>query len=360
MKLLKLFFLLSIFFYCNACFAKICVLSSTNYKMFGSVIRAQDFTNGIKLAFQDAKFHDDRFFQANNYIQLASQVNKMTSGSCSLVLGLYTSRDCLIAGPILKKHKIIGVSPSCGDDSENQYLHYIYTATPPLSTPIYKIAKYLNNDKHTGKVVVIYQLTDFYSLTAMKQLKSRLSKPFIKIPVTFSGSFDIKKLSFAKSNPATLVFLTYPLPSVNIITTLFRHHLINNNVAIIGSPSWAFDVSAFKNIRKMLRKAKSVMVTSMVDWSKIEESEFSKNYIRRFHRKPFVLDVVTYDVTRLAIKCYRIALVKKEFKPNLFRHCMTQKTYHGISGSYIFSKSSVFAKKNLYMVSLFSLLDEIQ
>src|SRR5579872_1537574 len=255
MNLLKLTLFIVMLLFFNISRADICVNTSSNYKMFGTVLRAGALVQGQKLAFQDNKFFNYRFFSAGSPIELENQIQAMSSDSCSIILGLFTSRDCLIAGPLLVKNKIIGVSPSCSDDKEISFSPYLYTAVPQLNEFSIKIGDYLNKRNDLGLTFVIYQPTDIYSITGFNEFKKIFTKPIVEIPVTSDGQFDIKKLSYKKGKQATIIFFTYPLPSAQILTKLFDNGLISKNVRIVGSASWVFDTSVFKPIKSIFQKA---------------------------------------------------------------------------------------------------------
>lgn len=235
MNLLKQSLLLSIVLISQQSMAQICVNNSSNYKMFGSVLRAGALARGHELAFQKSNFSAHQQFSSETDADLAKQIQNMSSGSCSIILGFFTSRECLIAGPILKKNKLIGISSSCGHDNIRQFSPYLYTIIPPISAFSDKISTYLNENHNSGKIFVIYQPTDVYSKTASTAFKKRVSKPIIEIPVASDGNFDINKFSNNISEKFTIVFFTYPLPSAKILMQLSDHQIITKKTTI-GNP----------------------------------------------------------------------------------------------------------------------------
>ncbi len=334
---------------CQECYSQICVNTSSNYKMFGSVLRFGVLNRGHELAFQDGNFSDHQQYSAETDAELARQIENMSSGKCSIVLGLFTSRECLIAGPIFKKNKLIGISSSCGHDNITQFSPYLYTIIPPVSKFSEMVSNYLNNKRDTGKIFIFYQPTDVYSQTGLNTFKTKFTKPIIEIPVESDGQFDINKFSIYKNDNVTIVFFTYPLPSVKILVELSDNQLLTKKTIVIGASSWTFDVSVFRPIRPVLEKAQDIIATDVLDWKEVKKSKFVKNFISKFNREPLNIEVLTYDVTRLSIDCYKKSLIKNIYSIKRFQNCMTSTEHRGVSGPYFFNKDSPFAQRPLYM-----------
>ena len=123
-------------------------------------------------------------------------------------MGFFTSRECLIAGPILKRKKLIGVSSSCGHDNIKNFSPYIYTIIPPMSAFTDKVLEYFNQKNDLGKVYAVYQPTDVYSEISFFQFKTKNQKSIIEIPVASDGQFDITKFSGDQNQIRTIIFFT--------------------------------------------------------------------------------------------------------------------------------------------------------
>lgn len=349
--------LLSVALLSQECLAHICVNTSSNYKMFGSVLRSGALARGHELAFQDSHFLDHRQFAAETDADLAKQIENMSSGSCSIILGLFTSRECLIAGPIFKKNKLIGISSSCGHNNIKEFSPFLYTIIPPVSEFSDKISKYLGEKNDTGEIFVLYQPTDVYSATSFNLFKSKYKKAFVEVPIESDGQFDVNKFSKNKNGMITLVFFTYPLPSAKILVTLSDNHIISKNSTILGASCWTFDVSVFRPIRSILEKARDVLATDVLDWNQVKNSKFVADFNKKYNRDPLTIEILTYDVTLLSINCYKKSLIKSEYNINLFQNCMINTQHKGVAGSYSFNVGSPFAKRPLYLTHF---LDRMQ
>lgn len=332
-------------------FALICVNNSSNYKMFASVLRSGALARGHELAFQDSGFSEHREFSSETDADLAKQIENMSSGTCSVVLGLFTSRECLIAGPIFMKNKLIGISSSCGHNKIEEFSPYLYTIIPPISEFIAKIAVYLNQKIDAGNIIAIYQPTDVYSETEFYNFKKQFTKQIIEIPVGSDGQFDINKFSKLRGKKSTIVFFTYTLPSAKILMDLSEHQLINKNTNIIGSSCWTFDVSVFRPIRSILEKANSVIATDIIDWKKAINSRFVQGFMRKYDRNPLAIEILTYDVTNLAINCYKKSVINHKYDITSFQNCMTKTQYDGVSGHFSFNNNSSFANRPIYLTN---------
>ena len=343
--------LVSTVLFSQVCFASICVNKSTNLEMKAGVL-----AHGHELAFQDSNFYDYQLFSANNDAEFAAWIQKNTPGACSLVLGLFTSRECLIAGPILMENKTIGISFICGHDDVAKFFPYIYTATPPISKAERFITDYLNKQPNLGKVFAVYQPTDIYSEGEFSQFKKMFAKPVEEVQVQSDGKFDISKISYRKGEPITFVFFVYPLPSVKILVELSNHQLITKDTNIVGASSWSDDIAMLKPIKLILEKANKVIALDVLDWKKIKDSAFAKKFITLYNRNPTNVEILEYDITKFAVKCYRQSFVNKKYNINLFRGCMLRNKYHGISGTFSFSEKSPFAERRLYLINLLDLM----
>jgi len=350
MNLLKNTFILSILFVFQNAFGYICVNATSNYKMFGSVLRSEVLKNPFIMAFQGEHFKNYKIFYADNDTQLVDQIQNMTKGQCSVVLGLFTSQDCLVSGPILKKNKTIGLSSSCSDNHIDNFFPYIYTAVPKLSNFSKTVAKYLNKKNHDA-IYAFYQPSDVYSDSGFNAFKKYVKKPVTSIPVSSSGSFDLKLLHMNTKSESTIVFFTYPLPSAQILVNLDYKHTITNKINIIGASSWIFDVSVFRPIKSILMKAKDVLTPSLVDQQRIDSSNFSHNFIKLYKREPDVVEVLTYDMAHLAVECYRTTASNDAYNNQSFLKCIRNNKYDGVSGYTQFQKNSPFSVRKIYLIN---------
>lgn len=354
MSLLKKFFILSLYLIFQNAFGYVCVNATSNYKMFGSVLRENVLKNPFVMAFSDEHFKNYKIFSADNDTQLVEQIQQMTSGGeCAFVLGLFTSQDCLVSGPILKKNKTIGLSSSCSNNRIDAFFPYIYTVVPKLSDFSKVVAKNIDV-KNANVIYAFYQPSDVYSYSGFAAFRKYFKNPVVGVPVGSDGNFDLNLLNVGGKNKYTIIFFTYPLPSAQILVRLDSRHFINKKVNIVGASSWIFDVSVFRPIKSILLKANSVLTPSLIDQRRIYFSNFAHRFVKLYDREPDVVEVLTYDITRIAVQCYRKTRKTAHFSNEAFLHCIKQNKYDGVSGYTTFEKESPFSSKKIYLIHFIS------
>lgn len=330
----------------------ICINTTMDHDMFGFDIRADGVMRNYDMVFRDSHFSDYRFFSADKSAELATQIQTAAHSSCSVILGLFTSRECLIAGDILKKNKIVGISPVCGHDDIGKFYPYLFTGSHAISVGAETAVNYITGLQNTGKIFAIHQPANLYSDAEFTQFMQKFSKPVIEVLVDSDGKFDITKFSYSKDEPVTLVFFTYPLPAVKILIELSNKKLINKNVHLVGASSWNDDITLFTPIKSILEGASSIVASDTVDWKQVKSSAFSKSCIKKFNRYPLNVEVLSYDITRLAVKCYREAMINNKYNLDKFQHCITHTKYQGVSGTFSFGNHSSFADRPKYLTNL--------
>lgn len=351
MILLKKILICSILFFVGIVHASICVNSTSNYKMFGSVLRSNVLQNPFIMAFHDENFSDYQIFNAEDNAQLANQIQEMTTTHCDVVLGLYTSKDCLVSGSILEKNHTVAISSSCPDNHIADFFPYIYTAVPKLSDYATAVADYLNESNDTNTIYVFFQPFDVYSNSGFFTFKESIKKPIIEIPVSTTGEFDINKLDIPDKK-SIIVFFTYPLPSTQILVALDADRKITKNTTLIGASSWMFDLSVFRPIKTILQKANAVLSPDIVNRSAINSSKFYSDFEQLYHRQPDLIEVLSYDMARLSVQCYKKHINDKEHMKNDFLECLKNEEYQGVSGKTHFTQGSPFAERKIYLSNL--------
>jgi len=133
---------------------------------------------------------------------------------------------------------------------------------------------------------------------------------------------------------------------------LNNSNLVNKKTLIIGASSWTFDVSVFRPIKSILEKAQAVIATDVLDWKQVKKTFFFKKFTTEYNREPLNIEILTYDVTKLAIQCYKSSLIIKKYNLDKFQNCMTSGQHQGISGTFSFNKESPFAQRPLYLSNL--------
>lgn len=343
----KLIFFFTILMSYQLCFSAICVNTS----------KIPEFSAGIKfrgyeLAFEDSGFSDYKFFTSSSDVDFMNQLQKMTTSDCSIVLGFIISHECFVAGPILKKNKVIGLSTTCSHDDIGRFFPFLYSAHPPVSQQIDVLVDYLGKTQGLGTVFVVHQPTELYSEAQFNQFRKKFPGKFVEVLVGLDAHFDRNQLLVQSGENAAIVFFTYPLPSIKILVDLSSHQLLTKRIRIFGNASWAESFTMLQSLRKTLKDAKEAYVVNILDWGKIKGSVFVKKFRAKFKRDPLDAEILNYDITQFAIQCYREAFINKKFKREKFRYCLIHTKYDGVSGPFSFGEYSSFVERPIYLTNI--------
>ena len=314
------------------------------------------FARTFKTAFKQQNFHNYKIYAAQSNRSYIKLIHKMVRNDCDIILGLFTTPECSVAAPLLKKNKIFGISSGCANNRLKEYKPYLYTATPSLKNYMDKVASYLNNTNGLGKIYIIYQPANIYDVQQLKELKKLLEKPYKKITVSPEIVFNLDQLKDTNNKKQTFVFLTYPLPSARILLSMSSKKVINSKTNLIGSPSWPFFPTVFQPMRSLLKKARKVLTPSILKTSQITSSDFAKKFFAKYQRKPLIIEAITYYVAKKTTHCYKKAIVEHNFKRKRFNNCFSNKmksTDYPIE----FDSSSVFAHNSVNMVNFLKVIN---
>jgi hypothetical protein len=354
MNLFRVIFLVFILLFSKYSLAKICVNMSPNLAYgnvsASSILLAPQWKQEV---FKGLKFKDYQLFVMDNNVLINSNIEKMIANSCDIILGLTNSRDCLLAGELLQKNKVVGVSANCMHNAVAKFNHYIYTGSQSLNDYFAVIADYLHKTPNLGSIYAVYRPADIYSSESLKSLKRKYLGEVTEITVTKDGEFDITKLLAAKESAKTLIICTYPLLAAKVISNLDKYKVLTQNTVIIGMPTWFADSGLLKLSRPVLQSIKKVLVPgdANIDWEKVKKTNSIKLFIRKLGELPSICVVYEYDMTAFVVYCYKQSLVNDVYKFNLFQKCMTHTKYHGLSGTFSFNSSSPFAVRSIHMVN---------
>ncbi len=352
-ELLKTIILLSVFLltflFAQRALAFICI--NDNPKLSSIVLYYNSFAYEHTIAFAENKFSDYLLFSTEEDNQLLRKISAI--GSCNVILGVHTSRACLLIAPLLREKDIVTISPSCGANEINTQYPYVFCLLPNTEQFIKPIAQGLKDLKNPGKVFVLYETTNFYSNAELNLFKHAYKGAITEIPIPHYGTFDMKEIIRHKDKHYTLVFFSYPLASIKALIEMYRNGLIGKNVSIIGSSSWHVNLNVFQKIKYIFSAADKVLLTDIVPQQKnFKNNRFSDEFSVTFKRSPLLIDLLTYDADQLAIKCYNYAKPGDKYDARRFRHCITHGIHHGVAGDFSFKPGSAFASRPIYLVDM--------
>ena len=100
------------------------------------------------------------------------------------------------------------------------------------------------------------------------------------------------------------------------------------------------------------RKSQDVVAVDVVDWQAAKNATFVKQFKKKYSREPLNIEILTYDVRRLSIDCYKTSLLQNKYDENRFQNCMTHSSHQGVAGTFSFREGSPFARRPLYLTHL--------
>jgi ABC-type branched-subunit amino acid transport system substrate-binding protein len=338
-----------------AAFARgdVCIVASALQSMHTSSFKSAYLVRAHEMAVEDEptapkrKANEVRAYTADGTdVDLLATLKRAIDEGCKVVVGLYTSRECLLAGPFLVERGVIAISSGCGHDGIEKFKDNLLTVVPPLSRYADKIADTLNAG--SDAVYVLYQPTDVYSRMVKETIERHLKRPATFVELDKSGKGDLTKL--ADKGARTVVFAIYPSVSVPVIEELARSGRLGAETTVIGASSWPFDLSALRKTKESFAGAKAVLIPDVFDPKPAQASPFAKAYAKRFGQRPENLALFSYDVTRFALKCR--AQSGEAFDLAKFRACMHKEPYKGVSGVMKFAPGSAFSQRDVFMTDL--------
>jgi ABC-type branched-subunit amino acid transport system substrate-binding protein len=323
--------------------------------MFGTPLRSEFLIRSHVMAQADEKFTKILNFSANSDIDLLSEFNKSITMGCKVIVGLYTSRECLLVGPTAVQNDVLVVSPTCGHNDIEKFHPHVLTGVPAIRDYMRAIVEKMPAESLSSEVIVFYQPTDVLSDISYRSFKNQFTGKYETLTIDRDGKISAasRALLVAKykstGSKKTVLFLAYPLPSSIVVGQLDQIGFINSNVSIFGSSSWIFDVSALAPMKDIFYRAKGVYLPDVLNRSRAKLSSFYRRYKAKYGVDPVGIQYMSYDVTRLALRCFKRL---KKFDRNLYRDCLSSTAFVGTSGKISFELNSAFANRPIFFTNL--------
>lgn len=333
--------------------ADVCVVSAALQSMHSSSFKSQYLVHAHELAVKlnptVAKGVKIAYYTADGSdVDLLSVLKKAIGDGCKVIIGLYTSRECLLAGPFLQENKVIGLSPSCGHDGVEKFKENLRTGVPPLQKYAKSIADRLNQTDE--RAIVLFQPTEVYSRQTRDEIAKQLKRP-VEF-VEFGKQIDSSKLvaSLAGAEPRTLVFTTYPTPSYQIIEDLSKAGRLDKKTTILAASSWLFDLSLIRKLKDTLAKTAGAYVPDTWRIEPAKATPFFRAYQKEYGAEPENLAAFSYDLTTLALACRND--IGAAFDLAKFRACLVTREFSGVTGAFSFTQDSAFAQREVFLEAL--------
>lgn len=358
MKCLKIIILSSLLFCLKSYSSQvdpICYTSSSHVKMFASAYRSDFLERPFNIAFKHRKIKNVYGFVANSDDDLRTKAETAFNNGCKVIVGLFTSKECLITAPIAKKYGAIIISPTCGHTDIANWNGYVYSMVPSIDDYAKYISEVLNKNYGKDKWLIAYQPSDPFSLNSYQTLKSRFSTNLLSVRVSKEGDIYSEDLPvFYEKNLSVIVVLTYPVVGAKVSKNISDKIDLKNKLTLISGSSWAFDSTVLKVNASSFVRYDAVFVPEVVDTNVYSKSTFLVDYKNEYKEDPFVIHALSYDGFMLAQEC--LPKSSKKFDINKYRLCLTSKQFKGITGNYMFSNLVPFSKRVVFLNNIKSTL----
>ena len=355
-RLLALFFLTGSLGLADS--LKICHVSSE----LGSVLpRANDSSathGGFKVAIQayNRRHKKSVKFTVADGKSLLDQLNWAAAGNCDAIVGLVTSRDALLAAPILKKNgTLVAFSSTATADELNDYFPNVISASTSMSAWVEAVERKFKNQRYPT-VIIVSKPDDLYSLFFTKKLASSFGSGTVILNL---GPNDEIKSSFIKTlDPASqILFLysTYPIHSLHSLAQLAGK--LNKSKSahwkIVGTQSW-IETHTFRARKDVMDQLPICFHFS--PWIAPANSAyrlFKAQYHHLYQRPPDHDSTYDYDVMNMILNCYQESQVKNGFEKLRLRDCLgKQHEYLGATGLYRYNGIQSHPIRNEQIVPL--------
>ncbi len=330
---------------------KVCHVSSA----VGAILpRANDITlinSGFILGVQDfnsTNKHKIKWVTLNSdhkKIDILQAIYQAGQIGCRIVVGIVSTRDALLAAPLLKKLKILGISSTATADEMRQSYPHLISLAPSQRSQVQFIQSYLLKINRTTDLFLIEKKDDFFSIL--------LTEKFLEIDSHFkvfkleSGNLlkspDIDQIR--NSQAPTLIYSTYPIHSLpSLIQIAEIKHELSIPPLILGTSPW-LETQAFKSHSDLFRILTQVFVFPSWDFEphleKMRQIFFS-HYLRQFGTRPDHDSVHDYDTLSMIGQCMT------QVSSQEVVHCLTQeRNFVGILGRYQYKKGDANPTRKL-------------
>lgn len=329
---------------------QLCLTPNSHVKMFASSFRSGVLERSQNLALSGSAFSKSESIKADDDLDLVSKITAKFQSGCKLLVGLYTSKECLLIAPIAKKYGAIIISPTCGHPDIVQNNETIFTLVPSLEKYISKANDlFIKKYQPTDDVLVLYQPSDLYSNKSFNSFLKSFSKKYTEIKVDNDGEIYSEDLPKLEKKYFAVYILTYPVVAAKILDQLKSKNFISNKMILIGSSSWSFDTSVLVKYRKTIESFADAIIPEIEAPSNLTSSSFYTNFINKYNEKPLGIHLMSFDATSIAIQCLKS---NKEKTNEEIKKCLYKKPFHGITGKIIFNRTSPFSEREIFLSDL--------
>ena len=280
---------------------------------------------------------DFRVFQPEgNQGAILSGILWAKKNHCSVIVGLVTSRDALIAGPLLKKNNMVGFSSTATNSKLSEYFPWIYSVSTSADSYVKSFFLWVKKNGFENNISIVADSSSIYSLYFKDRTIQLLpsSRVYYLNEKKELSTEDLRSINNMRKG--VLLYTPYPLASLPSLTQITSETA--NHVVLFGTQSWN-EKHPFKNYISVIEKFRKKYIFS--PWSTLPGSisykHFEKEYVKLYDQKPGHDSTYDFDALSIVLNCAFIES-KRTLSKQAMYHCLSRKfNYLGATGSYHFS-----------------------
>ncbi len=252
------------------------------------------------------------------------------------IIGHMTSSMTLAALPIIKKNRIIMVSPTTSTNQLSGIDDNFIRVIPPNKSETEHLAKVVFQDLGLSEIAIIYDLSnkgfsEGWYYTFKGEFENRGGR--IKSAVSFTSDKNTSLLETTKKaiadNPAGLVIIAGTPDAAGICQQMLK---LGYKIPIISS-QWAFT----KEFIRLGGSAVNDVIFSQT-YNKQDQSkryaEFKNDFDARFGHEPDFGSALAYEATQVVLNGLSRVNATKDLKQAI----LERRTYKGLQGDITFDK----------------------
>jgi len=334
----------------------LCLTPNSHVKMFASSFRSGILERAQNIALDKTNFKNSESIHAENDLDLINKITHSFESGCKILVGLYTSKECLLIGPIAKKNNAIIISPTCGHPDIEQFNGNIFTLVPSLETYMNFVSKALSDeDKKDKDMLVIFQPSDLFSNKSYLLFKSKYMGNIKSLRLNSDGDFYKEDLNLLAQKYTTIHILTYPIVAAKALTELNNKKFISKDMTLIGSSSWAFDTTVLSKYIDIVKIFNRSLVPTLMKQETLTSSDFYKEYSKKYNEPPLGIHFMGFDAVNISKECL-VKTINKKIDHTLIKKCLIENKFNGVSGKLNFNNKTPFVSREIYLTNLTKML----
>lgn len=343
---------LIIFIFCALACAHVFAQPKIKICLTGRVVEnlqayGQSFLNAAYLSKEQNGFSDQveikNYFYNNRPLEPIHVYDQMVRDKCSAIIGFEYLSDLLLATKVQKSERIPIFTSYASSTNKDKLPKNVFIFMPSYNFLVNKMLGYLHT--HFNKIQNVLLVTEInrdemrkykevYSDALTKENTKYDTFDFLENDVAFEGKLN----KFLADKKYKYVFLLSGAIASAKIANIMNDH----NTIFIGTENYGSSTSQTFYMRLNDKVIRSYFIRNL-DFLKpsVTLSDFESTYTKKYHTKPTLLAVYTYDATNIILNSFKEL---GSVNTNDVFHI----NYTGITGAYL--KNNKFYRSNNYVV----------